>query len=460
MPTDHRAPSLLILPTLLVLAKHSMRSYARIAVLSAFAVFLPRAFPATIVSESRITITGGAFAGETFILPRVNGDWYVTSGDAHAGLALRPAATAAHQGTFNIEWDGKGATQTINAENNDQVKYNQRFAFYLHFLAPYNQTVQPKGADSVEITIVRMDDLTLEANITGTATGTGPAPVRITGVIKLHRDKSDQKASGAYGNCDPGIHDKLVGAEWRSPSECEVNFDRFIREALPGAFARVEDTLTQGDWEETRKPKFNPLTSIARHSENDPYNLQSSQDGLIRFQFQLRPGSEQAKRNEAALAVAGRGFADAMKSAAAAEAYKAELLKVTHATEGSSKIAITVGINSRSLGMVNFQGTYSAVQIPGAGYSLTVPYVQSRTGGDIGASHETTYVFLGNWAPATSTKSGGNDKNIVVKASLNPKAPALSVQNIWVEIQANAALAQEVIGLVDWNALKQLLTPQ
>jgi hypothetical protein len=31
------------------------------------------------------------------------------------------------------------------------------------------------------------------------------------------------------------------------------------------------------------------------------------------------------------------------------------------------------------------------------------------------------------------------------------------VQNIRVEIQANGKLAQKVIGLVDWDALKQLL---
>ena len=434
-----------------------MRSIARIAALAAFAALLPPAFSATIVSESRITVAGGAFAGETFTLPRVNGDWFVTSGDAHAGLTLRPAAPATHQGTFNIVWDGKGTTQTINAGNNDQVNNNQQFAFYLHFLAPYNQTVQPRGADAIEIKIIRMDDLNLEANIAGTATGAGPGPVRITGVIKIHRDTSDQKVSGTYGNCDPGIHDKLVGAEWRSPSDCEVKFDRYVRDALPRSFARVETALTQGDWEETRKSKFNPITSIARHSENNPYNLQSSRDGLIRFQFQLRPGSEPEKRNQAALDAVTQKMADAMKSAAAAEAFTAELTKATHAAEGSGKIAIAVGINSGSFEIVNFEGTYAASQISGVGYSLTVPYVQSRGGGGIGGSHETTYVFLGVWAAATSTKSGSSDTNIVVRASLNLNAPTLSVQNIWVEIQANAELAQKVIGLVDWNALKQLL---
>jgi len=433
-----------------------MRSFTAIQALSALALLLPQAFSATIVSESRITVTGGAFAGETFPLPRVSGDWFVTPGDAHAGLTFRPAAAAAHQGTFNIEWDGKSATQTINAANNDPVKNEQKFAFYLQFLAPYSQTLQPRGADTIQISIVKMDDLNLEATIAGTATGAAPGPVRITGIVNLHRDTSDQKASGAYGSCDPGIHDKLAGAEWRSPSECEVKFDRYIRGVLPSPFARAETALSSGDWEETRQPKFRPITSIARHSEGNPYSLQSSQDGLIRFQFQLRAGSEPAKRNQAALDAVTQKMADAMKSAAAAEAFTAELTKVAHAAEGSGKIAVTVGINSASFGMVNFQGAFTASQIPGVGYSLAVPYVQSRGGGDISGSHETTYIFLGVWAPATSIRSGSTE-DITVKAGLNPQAPTLSVQNVWVEIQANAQLAQKVIGLVDWTALKQLL---
>jgi hypothetical protein len=355
---------------------------------------------------------------------------------------------------LSIEWDGKATTQIINAANHDQVRSHELSAFYLRFLAPYNQTVQPRGADAIEIAIVRMDDLSIEANIAGTATGAGPGPLRITGVIKIHRDTSGQKVTGSYGDCDTGIHDKLAGAEWRSPSECEVKFDGYIRNALPVPFARLETGLTQGDWEETSKPNFSPLTSIPRHSESEPYGFH------IRFQFQLRPGSAQAQRNQAALEAMGSKSANAMKSVAAAEAYTAELTKVTHATEGSGRITITVGINSRSLGMVNFQGTYNASQIPGVGYSISVPYVQSRGGGDIGGAHETTYVFLGDWAPAASTKAGGNATNIAVKASLHPKAPTLAVQNVWVEIQANAELAREVIGLVDWSALKQLLTTQ
>jgi hypothetical protein len=379
----------------------------------------------------------------------------VTSGDSHAGVTLRTAAGAAHQGTVSIEWDGRAAQQTIDAAKNNKPDAAERFGFFLHFLAPYNQTVQPRGSEAVEIAIVRMDDLNIEANITGTATGEG-GTVQINGVIKVHRDTSGQKVSGSWENCDPGIHDKLVGAEWRSPSECEAKFDGYVREALMPAFSRLESAFTQGDWDEVRKPKFRQITAIERGSEGNAFSLQASQDGMIRYEFRLKPGSEQAKRNQAAISAVTQKMAEAMKSPAASEAFQAEMARVTHETEGSGSIAISVAINSGPFEIENFQGSIKPVAITGAGYAISVPYAQSRGGGDIGSSHETTYVFLGSWTPALATKSGGADTRIAVKPTVSPKAGPLAVQNIRVEIQAGTELAQTAIGLVDWDALRRL----
>jgi hypothetical protein len=227
-----------------------------------------------------------------------------------------------------------------------------------------------------------------------------------------------------------------------------VKFDADVRQALAQTFARTVAALTGGDWEQSRQPNLNALTSIPRRTENSPYRLDLS------YQFRLRASSEQARRNQAAIDAVMPKMAEAMKSPAAATAFEEELTQATHAAEGAGSIVIEVGINLAAKGIANFEGTYSTARIPGVGYSVTAPYVQSRTGGDIKGSHETTYVFLGDWAPATSTKSGSGE-DIVVKARLNPRAPTLSVQNVCVEIQANAELAHRVIELVDWNALRQ-----
>lgn len=84
------------------------------------ALAVPVAAPA-IASESQITVTGNGVPGETYSLPRINGDWFATGTDAHASLTLRTAAASAHQVQLGIEWDGTAQTQSINANKSSGV---------------------------------------------------------------------------------------------------------------------------------------------------------------------------------------------------------------------------------------------------------------------------------------------------------------------------------------------------
>jgi hypothetical protein len=314
-----------------------------------------------------------------------------------------------------------------------------------------NRTAQPRGGDVIEITVVKVDDLNLEATVAGTATADGP--VKISGVIIVHRGPGYKALlSGAWQNCDPVIYDKLFGAEARSPSECEVKFDLHVRKILAKAVTPVAPALTAGDWTQTAAPNTGAIDSLPRKSEAGPYRL------AIRQEFRLRPDSQAAKRNQSSLAAITGKMADALKNPAAATAFQAELLQTTHAIESSATIVVSIGINSASVGITSFKASHTVTQIPGVGLSVSASYVQAATGGDIGASHEMTYVFLDSWAQPAVTKSGDGEE-ITVKAGLNPKASTLAVQNVTVSIQANSDLAQKVIGLIDWNVLKQLLTP-
>ena len=400
------------------------------------------AFAAT-TSDSRITISGGPIAGETFVFPRLYGDWFVTPRDAHAFLTL-VTTTGAHQAQAEIELDGKSDRQVVKAGAKD-------LNFYLHLKAPYNQTAQLKGSDAIEITLTRMDDLNIEASVSGTATLGENAAVKIGGTLKIHRDAANAPVGGAFGDCDPVVHDRLAGAEWRSATECEIKFDTQVREALRNALKPLESGLG-GDWEETARPKTDAIYSIPRQSEKAPFQLEQA----VRLEFRLRSGSAQAQRNQAAIDAVTKHMADAMKSVEAAKAFESELTVATHAAEASGHIAVSVRINLPSLGIENFKGTHTDAQIPGVGYSIGVPYVQARTGGDIGASHQTTYVLLGGWSPATGVKSGEGER-INTRSNLGPRGANLTVQNIEVEIEAGPELAKQAIGLIDWNAMRQLL---
>jgi hypothetical protein len=62
------------------------------------------------------------------------------------------------------------------------------------------------------------------------------------------------------------------------------------------------------------------------------------------------------------------------------------------------------------------------------------------------------------WSPTPSSVSTGTGENITVKGTLDPNpANLLRVQNVSIRIQAGTAQAQQVLKLLDWNALQALM---
>lgn len=96
--------------------------------------------------------------------------------------------------------------------------------------------------------------------------------------------------TGTFGTCDPVIHDQLVGAEWRSLSECEVKFDSYVRSGLTAALQPVIHNLTAYSWSLAHHVELQSLTSIPRHTETKPFQLneqQMHQNGAFYLQFTL-----------------------------------------------------------------------------------------------------------------------------------------------------------------------------
>ncbi len=441
-----------------------MRKLARIAALLLLAAAHPSAHAASgsngigAASESTITVSGGGIpAPETYRLAQMYGDWFVTATDAHAALTMR-TLPGAHQAQVSIEWDGKGLTQTIDAARND-VHSGVHFSFSLHLMGAgaYNQEAQLRGPDVITVQITRMDNLTLEATFSGTATGA--APLKIAGAIKLHRAATAEKPTGTFGNCDPQIHDRLAGAEWRSPSDCEVKFDAYVRTGLTAALQPVIDGLTAQGWKVTGQAEAQPLTSIPRHTESKPFQLteqQMHQGGEFSVSFGLPDSSPTYQRyNQAAMDLMQKAMAQlqAGKNPSMDAANDA-----ARALEENTKIGISVGINLGSQGMANFKSGHTVKPLPGGGYSVEAPYTQSPSGGDITASQRVTQVFLGPWAPAPTSTPAGAGENIQVKGNLDSSpANLLKVQNIRIRIQGGTAQAQQVLSLLNWNALQALL---
>lgn len=438
-----------------------MLDYARVAVflLLASVPAVSNAASATAAaSESTITVFGGGIpTAETYHLAQMYGDWYATATGAYASLTMR-TLPGAHQAQVGIEWDGKGLTQTIDAAKSD-IHRDSKFSFSLHLMGAgaYSQDAQPRGPDVITIQITRMDNLTLEATFSGTVTA--KEPLKITGVIKLHREATAQKPTGTFGNCDPQIHDRLAGAEWRSPSECEVRFDAYARKGLTAAMQPVIDGLTAQGWRVTSSVETQSLTSIPRHTEGKPFQLTEQgmhSGGAFFVLLSLDPNSPIYQQyNQAAM--------DEMKKVVAA-AQAGRSVPMDAATEASralaenTKIRIGIGINHGSVGMNNFKTGHTIKALSGGGFTVEVPYEQAPTGGGPDGAERILHVFLGAWSPTPSSISTGTGENIAVKGTLDSSAAnLLKVQNISIRIQAGAAQAQQVLKLLDWSALQQLI---
>ena len=409
--------------------------------------------PPSVTSTSRIVVTYGDLHGETFTLPKFNGDWFVTPTDANAVLNLS-SVPPNHAISIHLQWGGKQPTTVLTSDLGVA-----RISFFLQMSGqhPYDFSAQLDRADALTVTVLRMEDRDLEVRIDGVASKLGDTqrtpgrmPVQISGNILLHRDSAPAPLlTGPYLNCDNVIHDKLVGAESRSPSECEVKFDAVVRRLMEDAFNRVLSSLTAANWILEQPPAPGPITDVARHTEGSPYRLESAHQGGYHFTLRLNPSSEPYQRYQAQMQ-------QAMQKAAAGGSVE-ELGRAAREMQGATLITVSAMINESSTAFVNFKAEHTLLQIPGAAWAVSAPFVQSPSGGDIGGSQEVAYVFLGPWGAPTIEKLGDGGERIGIAASVDKAAPLLAVQNIRIRIQANAALREAIVKQIDWTVLRALL---
>jgi hypothetical protein len=264
--------------------------------------------------------------------------------------------------------------------------------------------------------------------------------------------------SGTFGDCDPHIVDKLVGAEWRSPSSCEVKFDSNVLQALVPAVAPVVSAMTAAGWVETKKPRLDAIDAIPRHSEKKPFELVNRGGGAFDYAFSVKQDSPEYQRlNKVAMDKMQEAIGQALKGGAAPDPGKMEeAQEASRALQEASLLDMSIVINEASWEAVSFKGGHTVRPLPGGGFSIEVPYAQPPTGGGEDAAVRVTYVFLGAWGAAPASTTGGKDQTISVKGALNP-AKLLVVQNLRIRIQGGSEQTQKVTQLMDWAALRQLI---
>lgn len=99
------------------------------------------------------------------------------------------------------------------------------------------------------------------------------------------------EAGQAPPPCDGVVHDKLAGAQMRSPSECEVQFDLAVRRAEHQAFAAVLAQFGQGSWTKPVESSLAAVTGVARGNDKESYRPGLATSGDYHFTLQMSPAS-------------------------------------------------------------------------------------------------------------------------------------------------------------------------
>lgn len=264
--------------------------------------------------------------------------------------------------------------------------------------------------------------------------------------------------SGTFGDCDPHIVDQLVGAEWRSPSECEVKFDSYVLAGLVPVVAPVVSAMKAAGWAETKQPRLEPIDAIPRHSEKKPFELVNRGGGAFAYAFALGQSSPEHQRlDQVALDAMQKAMGQVLKGGAAGPPGSMEAAQeAARALQEGTMLDVSIVINDSNFAVGNFKGGHTVRPLPGGGFSIEVPYAQPPTGGGEDAAVRVTYVLLGAWGAPPASATGGGDETVSVKGMLNP-AKLLVVQNVLVRIQGGQQQTQNVMRLMDWNALRALI---
>jgi hypothetical protein len=263
-----------------------------------------------------------------------------------------------------------------------------------------------------------------------------------------------QGVSGTYKDCDPAIHDKLVGAQFRSPSDCEIKFDNDLREALRKAFEPMVTALAADQW---IKPQSQPkeLMGVARSIQQNPYRPDFTNRGGFGLTFNLDPHSEQAQK-------LAKEMNDALEKAAAQ--FKAtgkmpdDLARIAQKTQEGTKLHIGVSVNVPTDSTFNFSGDHRPLTVPGASFAIVCPRAQASTGGGESAALQAALIYFGSWSkPAVEKMRDG--ESIKLAGVFNKTVPVLAVQTLRIRVEGGAEMIDKVVKTTDWGVLERLVGP-
>lgn len=401
--------------------------------------------------DGYLVLNGERFKNQKIVLTKADGDWFVTDKDAHGAITF----DGQYDGRIihlNIEWDGKDDSHLVTDEIRHDPKRLGEFILTMEDKAVYGDGLNayPLGEDQMHIKINRIS----EANVSGEWSGTieqGSEKVKVSGVFNLTRKEGQKKlVNSSYKDCDNVIHDKLIGAEGRSPSECEAKFDLDVRTTIGEALAPVLEKFKNEDWLVQSETSLEPLLVVGRGSEKYIFSTQYN------VRLQVNPGGTVYAGYKKGMDDFTEKFQKAVQSANGDKSLSEQFSKFTHEMYAAVNLEVGVFVNNTMFSTGNYKGGTKVTKLSEGVFKIESPYTQARTGGGEENSVDATFLLIGNWKQPVVKKTEEGDE-IQAFPILNPSASHLQTQNMFIRIEGNAANANELIKNLDLQKLQSLI---
>src|ERR1035437_8784302 len=230
----------------------------------------------TPVGENYIEISSPKIKKQRIDFNRVyTTDWFVTANDSHCVINFEGPYDS-RKLTLAIEWSGKKDEYVITNETSHAGDRSTDFRLSSPDKDTYGDGLgaQPEGDQQVIVKVEKITDENIAGNISGLISQ-GRDIIKVNGHFSLAKKataKSISKSTSlTFKDCDNAIHDKLTGAQDRSPTECEVKYDLEVKTAFQKAFENVVSGFQNDHWLVKKITTLDPITHAPRSSDNSSF---------------------------------------------------------------------------------------------------------------------------------------------------------------------------------------------
>ena len=400
----------------------------------------------TPVGENYIEISSLKIKKQRIEFNKITADWFVTANYSHCAITFKgPFDT--RELTLAIEWSGKKDEYVITNETSHAGDRSGDFLLSCPDKDTYGDGLgaHPEGDQQVKVKVEKITDENISGNISGLISD-GRDIIKINGRFSLAKKataKSISKSTSlTFKDCDNAIHDKLTGAQDRSPTECEVKYDLEVKTAFQKAFENVVSGFQNDHWLVKKITTLDPITHAPRSSDN------SSFLGSYGIELEMDPENDKyatfkKRYNELLNGGGTQGVT--------------EIASFLKQMTGSTSIKIYAGVNSTYSSMYIYKEGHKMLKAPGASYVIESPYMQSGGGGGIESSVGADYIYIGNWKAPVIVKDSDGGETIKVMPVIVKSGTTLSVKNVTIRIECNSELAEQILKGIDLSKLTSLL---